>query len=1026
MDLSSASASTLTRQRISVAILSLAAVGLFCYRIYDPLPDPAAGQRLRRSNAVRHRRRSLPDINHHGDRRERRASGVSSVTADDESHAGDENLDLLNNVRPLTDGETVADDDVLDDNWYQDPALYPHPRAGQNIVNLLFRVSQENAQRTSYVHRGCQCNACGILPIRGIRYRCANCADFDLCESCESQGLHTKTHIFYKIRIPAPRLGPRHLQPVWYPGDPDNCVRALPKHLIAKLSKDTGYERPELEAFWEQWSFTANTEWRDDPDELCLAMDRKTFERYMVPSGGDKHIASNLLYDRMFAFYDTNNDDLIGFTEFLHGTAYRKRKDRLRKIFQGYDIDGDGFVDRRDFLRLFRSYYALFKQMHRDISDGLDDQVMSSTEVQQLITSRQPLSSYFGREGGIPRGDVDRPLEGKVLNIGTGDVLISDGRTDAINEDKADTAEREVVLGSLFSKEARFAESLFSPVHEDNHSSGAEHDSRYFTGLLNPPIRVDELAALVAGDTREGDDMFIATNAGDEDSESSEDIDGIPDGAGDNGGASANGTPGDLDPYLGQAYQRGSKVAKNRRIRVNARRKLIERWKRRQFYLDEEEGALPPSGWEEKDDILANLPATAESSKSAQQNHPLLSPRSRSSSKVRFAEDTDDYDIRSNPSTSSRSVPERWGGMDIPVAERDAGKEILYQVVQQAFNELLDKLFKEKEDLAVKAAETKELRNLYRPFFESINLEEENHRTPESPSGSPRWSMDDGFRKPIEERSLPELLQTSGYSINGSTQVGDENVGVPAEVTEEAALGDKLATNNDHNEDVTIKEADTEYEVAVGQKAPKDAGPALEASADNLTPTTTIYRDPTMPQFRPNSVLTTEPGSNQSKPPSSALPDTTSTLEDDEAAGLSVSNGTSTERKQRELLETLVAAKGKQAATSSAAATDDPPPSSSTAAGGATTTTPATKEGVEERVVAAAAGAIAGARHGQVSRRSLVKWKRLDIAEEEAKQRGGWGRLSYEEFERIYNTEARNGSRLDYLGVWIDFCIPYH
>jgi Zinc finger, ZZ type len=241
--MSTATASTLTRHRLSVAILSLATAasfGYFCYRIYNPpLPEPAPGHRLRRSNAVRHRRRSLPDTLH-----DRRTSDATSTTLDDDSHDDEnihdqdhenENLDI-NTVRPLTDGETVAEEHALEDDWYNDHQ-FAHQRAGQNIVSLLFRVSEDNARRNAYIHRGCQCNACGIAPIRGIRYRCANCADFDLCETCESQGLHIKTHIFYKIKVPAPRLGPRQMQPVWYPGDPENCLRNLPKHLIAKLSK---------------------------------------------------------------------------------------------------------------------------------------------------------------------------------------------------------------------------------------------------------------------------------------------------------------------------------------------------------------------------------------------------------------------------------------------------------------------------------------------------------------------------------------------------------------------------------------------------------------------------------------------------------------------------------------------------------------------------------------------------------------------------------------------------------------------
>jgi Ca2+-binding EF-hand superfamily protein len=946
---SSAAASTLTRQRISVAILSLAVtatLGYFCYRVYDPpLPEPAPDRRLHRSNAIRHRRRSLPDVVH-GHSREPSEASTTSV----ESNA-DENVDV-NTVRPLNDAETVADDHVMDDNWYDDDNnqfAAQQQRAGQNIVSLLFRVSEDNARRNAYVHRGCLCNGCGITPIRGIRYRCANCTDFDLCETCESQGLHTKTHIFYKIRVPVPRLGSRPLQPVWYPGDPENCLRLLPKHLMAKLSKETGFERPELEALWEQWTFMASTEWREDPDELGLAMDRKTFERYLVPSGGYRHIAPNLLHDRMFAFYDDNDDDLIGFSEFLRGTAYRKRKDRLSRVFKGYDIDGDGYINRRDCLRLFRAYYVVFKHMHRDILDGLDDQVMSSTEVEQLVTSRQPLSSLFGREGGFSQPDSDRPLEGKVINLNTGEVHITDGTTRALNEDTPDTADRQSILTNVFTRQAQVTENLFMPVMDHPRPAGERGSGlEYLNGLLNPPTRISELPALLLGETRDNGDFFVVINGGQEGDGEHEGQGGgedspSPEETGDDSAenrASANRSSDREGSRPDGRGQRPSyRVSSSGHLRDTARRKLFDRWKRRQFYLDEEEGMVPPDDWSDDDDVLARLNGSADDSKTAQ---PPLLTRSRSSSKVRFVEDTDDFDIRSNPSTSSRSIPERWGGMEIPDAERDLGKEIFYQVSQQAFNEILDTLFKVKEDLAVQAAQTKEKRDQYRSVFESINPDEEEEREGSSRSASKK-------REASQEESLQQLLAATGYSVDDAATQTEAN-------TEEEAAEEEYETSDDDDDDDDEDEDD-------------DASmPALidESPAEDLSFTESIvYRDPTMPQFRLNS----EPVSHSHDQP--------------QPTSAGTANGTS-----------------QTAPTASAESTTDKP-------AGATTANIKEKSGGPPP-----------------SRSKLVEWKRLDLAEEEAKARGGWGRLSFDEFERIYKGAEARGARLDYLGTWIDFCIP--
>ncbi len=59
-----------------------------------------------------------------------------------------------------------------------------------------------------------------------------------------------------------------------------------------------------------------------------------------------------------------------------------------------------------------------------------------------------------------------------------------------------------------------------------------------------------------------------------------------------------------------------------------------------------------------------------------------------------------------------------------------------------------------------------------------------------------------------------------------------------------------------------------------------------------------------------------------------------------------------------------------------------------------------------------------------IPRATLVEWKLLDVAEKEATERHGWGKLSYDELEAIYKNEEQHSIRLDYLGSWIDFCIP--
>jgi hypothetical protein len=45
------------------------------------------------------------------------------------------------------------------------------------------------------------CDGCNIDPIVGVRYKCAECPDFDLCSDCEAKGEHGH-HTFLKVKTP--------------------------------------------------------------------------------------------------------------------------------------------------------------------------------------------------------------------------------------------------------------------------------------------------------------------------------------------------------------------------------------------------------------------------------------------------------------------------------------------------------------------------------------------------------------------------------------------------------------------------------------------------------------------------------------------------------------------------------------------------------------------------------------------------------------------------------------------------------
>lgn len=1000
MSASSAASSTLSRSRATVLALTVLAAAAGSYYIYSSRfsqIETSPPTSLHRSNAIHRRRR----------RNTATREDTTSLFVDG-SGESDEDAQIV--ARPLTDGDTVVDESAFQDDYSWNDAPPTYQRSGQNIVQLLFRVSEDATRRNAYVHRGCACNGCGVVPIRGIRYRCANCSDYDLCEGCESQGLHIKTHIFYKIKIPTPSFGPRHLQPVWYTGDPDSVMRQLPKELITKLSRDTGFERPELDAYWEQWTFMANTDWRDDPDDINLAMDRRTFERCLVPSGGYRHPAPSLIFDRMFAFYDTNKDDLIGFPEFLHGLAYRKKKDKWNKIFEGYDIDGDGFVDRKDFLRMFRSYYVLYRQMHRDMLEGMDEQQMSSTDAHRLVSGRQPLSSAFGIEGRYPPAPDPRTGEGKTV-LPNGDLEITDGRG-IINESGDDTGNREDI----------FRRHL--PGRHIWRNRNDRNSNAYWDAMLNPPMSVEQMPEVIANLTRrrrvrtsrrqraEFVGMFtnshpvlaLAEEENDENENEISSSDSEEEPAPNEDDSNwpprfVNVTDEDAEAVEGP----GTRVADVHRTsrpavlahaveRERAQRTVYERWKRRQFYTDEEEGATPPANWNEDDDVLAQSGMAGESSTSRPSFH------SRSSSRVRFAEDMDDLDTRSNPSTSSRSVPERWGGMEIPDAEKDAGKEILYQVTQQSFNELLDPLFKAKEDLAVEAAETKSDRERYRhlystPEFEKWAIEKEAEEEkkqealgkspppPSSVSHQPVWpTFSEVEVEEVRERPLEELLEATGYSVeNGNDQSPNH---IPAtEANQDGQIPPSSPRPPTSPTEVLSIIAQYDDDREPSSSSPRSTPPqATPPSPSSPTSALAAHRDPTLPQYRPNTISLAEP---TTAPTPGRTP-----------------------RFQEHITS--------------------PPPSTHVRM----ITTPSRQTPVEIYVNQKGTTVM----NFDLNETELVAndkdymfklWK-CDQAEREKEARGGWGRLDFEEFETVVRRFKREerGNQMDYLGSWIEFCIP--
>lgn len=555
-------------------------------------------------------------------------------------------------VRALEDRETVAEGESEQSDQHSSD-----DRQGdadkQDVLQLVYLISEEQAKKKAYIHRGVMCNGCQTQPILGIRYSCANCPDFDLCEDCEAGQIHIKTHLFFKIRIPAPLLGyPRPAAPTWYPGKPHSLPGTLPNPLLVRLQTETKFEKVEVEALWEQFTCLASHPWPKDPSKLGMSIDRDVFAKCFAPPTSLNSPPPNLIFERIFAFYDTNNDGIIGFEEFIKGMANlqnRTRNASLRRIFGAYDMDSDGYVDRKDFLRLFRAYYSWSKEMAKvsiavpDDEENIDlvEREEARDTTRSIIEGSRPISSAF--EGSIPNGHASRARYGKFLDS-NGDYVTLDDRG-VLEEESDERGDR---------NEAMSAAALIPhlPAASSHGLDGAENTDN---------VTGQDL------DLRSADNDRILTD------------------------------------------MQNTAIVREGLIQ--------ERWRRRDFYTAVEEGAAAPPGYvstdssdDEADAVDAVDAITSPESASDSRRQSL---RSRSSSKVRFEDDVTDTDYETRSNTSSRSIPvgERWGGFEIREAEKDVGKEFLYQAVQEGFNELLNQLFLDKEDLAMAAASTRAARH---------------------------------------------------------------------------------------------------------------------------------------------------------------------------------------------------------------------------------------------------------------------------------------------------------------------------
>ena len=69
------------------------------------------------------------------------------------------------------------------------------------LNNFLEPAKNKKETGEQDIHYGFICDGCQNLPIRGIRYKCSKCPDYNICVSCMKKKVHKK-HIMEPITEP--------------------------------------------------------------------------------------------------------------------------------------------------------------------------------------------------------------------------------------------------------------------------------------------------------------------------------------------------------------------------------------------------------------------------------------------------------------------------------------------------------------------------------------------------------------------------------------------------------------------------------------------------------------------------------------------------------------------------------------------------------------------------------------------------------------------------------------------------------